>query len=197
MRIAVIAMTCLLLVAFPALAQRASTRTDVADLELRPKAGAAAVELEIVLPDVASGRVQRRPVSDLMLRVSLAGGDVAGALRLPNGVAVDRDAGLVRAQVYVVSGGRLLPPVEARCDRWIEDFAACAVACDGGAFGLKRRMGATGVTLAMVVGRLPRGFEEGARPGFNLSACDTADGRDQVLAPAGNRGVAEIPLAGQ
>lgn len=195
MRIAVIAMTCLLLVGFPVLAQRASTRTDIADLELRPKA--AAVELEIVLPDVASGRVQRRPVSDLMLRVSLVGGDVADALRLPNGAAIDRDAGLVRAQVYVVSGGRLLLPVEARCDRWIEDFAACSVACDGGAFGLKRRIGAGGVALAMVVGRLPRGSEEGARPGFNLSACDTADGRDQVLAPTGNRGVAEITLAGQ
>lgn len=195
MRLVGLALICLAVAASPVIAQqRPGERLDV---ELRPGIATAVAQLEIVLPDVASGRSQRRPVTDLMLRLSLTGGNVAAALRLRNGVAVDRDAGLMRAQIYVVSGGRLLPPAEARCDRWIEDFAVCAVACDGGVFGLQRRAGRSGVALSMIVGRLPRGGEEGARPGFNLTACDTADGRDQVLAPAVNRALVEIQLAGK
>ncbi|MEQ1612825.1 MAG: hypothetical protein ABL904_08725 [Hyphomicrobiaceae bacterium] len=197
MWLAIYTLSCLLLAVVTASAQPVRMRADVAEFELRPKAPADVAQLEIIIPDVASGRVQRRPVSDLMLRVSVAGGDVAGAMLLPNGAAVNRDAGLVRAQVYVVTAGRLLPPVEARCDRWIEDFTVCSVACDGGVFGIKRRVGAVGVMLAMAVGRLPRGFDEGARAGFNLNACDTSVASDQLLAPAANRGLVEMPLASQ
>jgi hypothetical protein len=192
MRPALLAISGFAIAAVPAFAQLAAT--DRSALELGPRGTATAALLEIVIPDVASGRSQKRPITDLMLRLSSSDGKIDGALRLPNGVAADRDSGLMRAQVYVVSGGRLLGPTEVRCDRWIEDLAVCSVACDGGAFGVKRRIEAAKVSLTLVVGHLPRGTEEGAQPGFNLKACAAPDAKDELLAPGGNRPLVEIPM---
>lgn len=178
---------------FAAVAQKARLRAAISELELRPAASLGEV-LELQLPDVASGRSQRRPISDLMLRLSLPAGDLGEALRLGPGTAPDRDAGLFRGQLYVVSGGRLLPAANARCDRWIDEIAICRVACDGGGFGLARRSGPGGVALTLLVGQLPRGMTEGEKAAISLNACDAAEAPEQLVAPAGKRALAEIPL---
>ncbi len=185
----------LLAAAAPAVAQQGKARPVRADVEFRASTPGAAGLLEIQIPDVASGRSQKRAISDLMLRVVLPRGDVETALRLPNGASVDRDEGLFRAHVYVVSGGRLLRDAEARCDRWVEDFAVCKLPCEGGAFGLKRRAGQGSAAVALVAGRLPRGFEEGGKLGFNISGCsDTGNEPELLLAPSAGRPFVEVPL---
>ena len=84
---------------------------------------------------------------------------------------------------------------EARCDHWIADLAVCKLPCDGGAFGLKRRAGWGTAGLSFVVGKLPRGFEDGGRLGFNISGCtDTATEPELLLAPSGLRSLVELPL---
>ena len=185
----------LLVLAAPAVAQQTKVRPVRADFEVRTATPGDATMLEIQIPDVATGRSQKRPISDLMVRVSLPRGDVEAALRLPNGTPVDRDEGLLRAHVYVVSGGRLLRDAEARCDRWVDDFAVCHLPCEGGGFGLKRRSGQSITNLSLIAGRLPRGFEEGGRLGFNISGCsDSGSEPELLLAPSGNRSLAEVPL---
>lgn len=195
MRFAAYTLLAVAAIVSAAQAQTASLRRPVAaDMEFRPAVASPGDMLQIVVPDIATGRSQRRPITDLMVRVSLAGGDVEGALRLPNNTPVARDSGLARAAVYVVSGGRLMAPAEARCDRWIEDLAVCTVACDGGTFALKRRAADGRITLSMLVGRLPRGTDEGDREGFALNPCDSANAVELILAPAGQRSLAEIPM---
>lgn len=185
----------LVVLAAPAVAQQNKVRAVRADVEFRTATPGDATMLEIQIPDVATGRSQKRPISDLMLRVSLPRGDVEAALRLPNGTPVDRDEGLLRAHIYVVSGGRLLRDAEARCDRWVEDFAVCHLPCEGGTFGLKRRGGQSINSLSLIAGRLPRGFEEGGRLGFNISGCsDSGTEPELLLAPSANRSLAEVPL---
>ncbi len=179
----------------PAFAQQNKVRPVRADVEFRTATPGDATLLELQIPDVASGRSQKRPISDLMLRVSLPRGDVEAALRLPNGTFVDRDEGLLRAHIYVVSGGRLLRDAEARCDRWVDDFAVCHLPCEGGVFGLKRRVGQATTSLSLIAGRLPRGFDEGGRLGFNISGCsESGTDPELLLAPSANPSVAEVPL---
>jgi hypothetical protein len=191
MRLIRLGLAALLVTAAPAAGQQGRQRSDI---EFRPVAAAEAERFEILIPDVASGRSQRRAISDLMLRVSLTGGDVDGALRLPNGTAVDRDAGLFRAHLYVISGGLLLPDAEARCDRWVDDVAVCKLSCEGGAFGLKRRAGKGALVVSLVGGRLPRGSTDDDKPSFSLNACAEAGAPEMLLAPAGGRPVAETAL---
>ena len=176
-----------------ALAQQAKTVRH--DIEFRTTTAGDAGLLEIQIPDVANGRSQKRAITDLMVRIVLASGDVEAALLLQNGGIVDRDEGLFRAHVYIVSGGRLMRDAEARCDRWIADLAVCKLPCDGGAFGLKRRAGLGTAGLSFVVGKLPRGFEEGGRLGFSITGCtDTATEPELFLAPSGLRSITELPL---
>ena len=179
--------------AVSALAQQAKTMRH--DIELRLTTPVDAGLLEIQIPDVASGRSRKRAITDLMVRIVLAGGDIEAALLLPNGGIVDRDEGLFHAHVYIVSGGRLMRDAEARCDRWIADLAVCKLPCEGGAFGLKRRAGLGPAGLSFVVGKLPRGFEEGGRLGFNITGCtDTATEPELFLAPSGLRSITQLPL---
>ena len=179
----------------PTLAQNAKIRPPRADVEFRTSSLADAGLLEIQIPDVASGRSQKRTITDLMLRVSLPRGDVEAALRLPNSTNVDRDEGLFRAHVYVVAGGRLLHDAEARCDRWVEDFAVCKMPCEGGAFGLKRRPGQGTTAVSLVAGRLPRGFEDGSKLGFSIAGCtDSGIEPELLLAPSGGRSFVEVRL---
>jgi hypothetical protein len=185
----------MLLGATPTLGQNAKIRPARADVEFRTSTTGAAGSLEIQIPDVASGRSQKRAITDLMLRVSLPRGDIEAALRLPNNTNIDRDEGLFRAHVYVVSGGRLLHDAEARCDRWVEDFAVCKMPCEGGAFGLKRRPGQGPIILSLVAGRLPRGFEDGSKLGFSIAGCsDGGSEPEMLLAPSGGRAIIEVPL---
>ena len=109
--------------AVSALAQQAKTMRH--DIELRLTTPVDAGLLEIQIPDVASGRSRKRAITDLMVRIVLTGGDIEAALLLPNGGIVDRDEGVFRAHVYIVSGGRLMRDAEARCDHWIADLAVC------------------------------------------------------------------------
>ncbi len=184
-----------LLAATPTLAQNAKIRPPRADVEFRTSTPGDAGSLEIQIPDVASGRSQKRAITDLMLRVSLPHGDVDAALRLPNSQNVDRDEGLFRAHVYVVSGGRLLHDAEARCDRWVADLAVCKMPCEGGAFGLKRRPGEGTIAVSLVAGRLPRGFEDGSKLGFSIAGCTDGGSEPEILlAPSGGRPVVEVPL---
>ena len=176
-------------------AQQSRLPTARQDIEFRTTAPAVSSLLEIQIPNVASGQSQKRMITDLMVRIVLPGGDVQGALRLPNSAIADRDEGLFRAHVYIVSGGRLLRDAEARCDRWLADFAVCKLPCEGGAFGLKRRsdQGLSAVTL--MVGKLPRGSDEGERLGFSISGCsDAAREPELLLAPSRGRSLAEVPL---
>ena len=191
MRLIMLGLAALLATVAPAAGQQGRQRSDI---EFRPVTAAEVERFEILIPDVASGRAQRRAVSDLMLRVSLPGGDVDGALRLPNGTAVDRDAGLFRAHLYVISGGRLLPDAEARCDRWVDDVAVCKLACEGGAFGLRRHAGKGALVVSLVGGRLPRGGVQDDKPNFSLNACAVANAAETLLAPAGGRLAAEIAM---
>jgi hypothetical protein len=184
----------MLAMALPAVAQQGKGRDARTDIELRPVSSDEAVRFEIVVPDVASGRSQRRSITDLMLRVSLPGGDVGSALRLPNGATVDRDEGLLRAFVYVVANGRLMRPAEARCDRWVDDFTVCTLGCEGGVFGLKRRSGQGPLVISLAGGRLQRGYESGSKTGFALNACDEGNGADVLLAPSGGRPLAEVAM---
>ncbi len=179
--------------AVSALAQQAKTMRH--DIELRLTTPVDAGLLEIQIPDVASGRSRKRAITDLMVRIVLTGGDIEAALLLPNGGIVDRDEGLFRAHIYIVSGGRLMRDAEARCDHWIADLAVCKLPCEGGAFGLKRRAGLGPAGLSFVVGKLPRGFEEGGRLGFNITGCtDTATEPELFLAPSGLRSITQLPL---
>ncbi len=190
-----IVMTLALSLTTSAFAQQGKTRTVRHDIEFRMTTPGEASLLEILIPDVASGRSQKRAITDMMVRIVFAGGDVEAALRFPNGTNVDRDAGLFRAHVYVVSGGRLMRDAEARCDRWLEDLAVCKLPCEGGAFGLKRRAGQGTTALSLVVGRLGRGFEEGGKLGFNISGCaETATEPELLLSPSARRPLAEVPL---
>lgn len=161
-------------------------------IEVRLRNAADAQLLEVAVPDPASGRIARRPISDLMLRLSVNRGDLDAAMRLPNGQAINRDDGLMRVRLYVVSGGRLLKDGEARCDRWGEDTSICSLACDGGTFALRRN----GLSLTLVVGKLPRGLDEAFRPGvrggFSIAGCAGADDAELLLAPSGGRTTVEL-----
>jgi hypothetical protein len=194
MRLIMLGLAVLMAAVVPAVAQKGKQRDPRSDIEFRTVAPAEAERFEIQIPDVASGRSQRRVVSDMMLRLSLPGGDVDGALRLPNGAAVDRDLGLFRAHLYVISGGRLLPDAEARCDRWVDDVAVCKLSCEGGAFGLKRRGGKGPIVVSFVGGRLLRGSAEEDKPNFSLNACAELGAAETLLAPAGGRPMAEVPM---
>lgn len=174
----------------PAMAQRPGGLGGKVDLEFALRDARAIDEIEIRIPDPASGRSQRRPISDLMLRLVASRSSISDALRLPDGAPVDRETGLLRASVYIVTAGRILAPVAARCDRWIEGMTVCTVECGGGTFALKR----SGEALALLVGKLPRGTDEGETGGFQLGACEGAGGADRIVAPATRRPLVELPL---
>ena len=186
--------TCALLMvclaALPAKAQRPPLFGGKIDLELSLGNGRAVDGIEIQIPDPASARFQRRPITDLMLRLVASRSSIADALRQQDGAAVDREAGLMRASLYLVSAGRMLPPVVARCDRWVEGLSVCTVECGGGSFALKR----LGEALSLMVGRLPRGTDEGDAAGFRLGACEAAGGPDRIVAPVGDRRLVELGL---
>jgi hypothetical protein len=192
----VLAMILLALVAStePTTAQLTQRRPGVTDIEFKTTTPGQLSDVEIQIPDVASGRSQKRAVTDLMVRLGRSNDNVSAALNLPNGAPVDRDDGLFRAQVYVVSGGRLLADTEARCDRWVGDVTICSVPCEGGMFGLRRPAGAATSAVTVLIGRLPRGAQEGSKPGFSLSGCGDPAAPDLVLAPAGARATVEVVL---
>ena len=157
--------------------------------------GAGAVEIK--LPDIASGRAARRPVSDFMLRLVAPEGDVRAALHHPDGAAPPRDEGLLIARLHVVSGGRIVGPVEASCGRWVADETICRAACDGGFFRLRRLPGGTGAPeLRLLIGGKAGAAEDGERQGFMLNACAAGD-NEQILAPAGNHDKVTLQLRAQ
>jgi hypothetical protein len=172
----------------------AKAATVTSDLEFRLQTAGEISRLEIQIPDTASGRAPRRAISDLLLRVSLSGGDVVDALRLPNGAVIDRDAGLFAVRIYLVAGGRLLPDLEARCERWVRDVALCKVACDGGSFGLRRQPGQATTALSLMLGPQQPEALATDRGSLNLDACGEPGAEDRLLVAAGGKASAEIPL---
>ena len=187
---AICALFLVVAAAMPAMAQRAAGLGGKVDLELALRDERAIDGIEIRIPDPASGHSQRRPISDLLLRLVASRSSIADALRLPDGTPVDRESGLLRASIYIVTAGRIVAPVAARCDRWIEGMTVCTVECGGGTFALKR----SGEALALLVGKLPRGIDEGEAGGFQLGACEGAGGADRIVAPAARRHLVELPL---
>lgn len=188
------ALAVLFVLAPAAIAQRSTGRAVANEAEFRPISATDAAVLEIQIPDPASGRSQRRAISDLMVRIALPGGDVAAALRAGNGVKFEREVGLFRAHIYVVSAGRLLRDIEARCDRWVDDLAVCSALCEGGTFGLRRVPGQSAIGLSLILGRVSRGEDVTVRAGVSFDACADGTSQEQLLVPAAGRSDLQISL---
>lgn len=195
MQIALLFVVLLTIAGSSAVAQRSKPEPRTA-VEVRLRNPADARLIEVAVADPASGRVARRPVTDLMLRLSVGRNDIDAALRMANGQPPNRDDGLMHVRLYAVSQGRLLKQGEARCDRWIEDATMCTLACDGGAFAIRRIPVGNGIALTLIAGRLPRGPDEQLRPGirggFSIAGCTGADDSDLLLAPAEGRSTIEL-----
>lgn len=185
----VVALLALVLMQLPAAGQRQLQPDN--DLELVPSQPAISEAVEIVRPDIATGRVQRLALSDLLLRLEPTRGSLADVLRLANNTVLDRRHGIMRATLYLVAGGRLLPTVAARCDSWIEDMARCSVGCDGGAFLLKRD--ADRARFAMLLSK--RADEADEHRGLVINACAGPEAQELQLAPTRARVAVQVQLA--
>lgn len=185
-----VAIALLFALAGSAVGQGTAARPARAEIELKP-AAAEIGGLELLIPDPASGRSARRAISDLLVRLRAPGQDIGAALALGNDIAIDRDDGLMQAQLYIVAQGRLLAPAQARCERWSGDTAVCTLHCDGGAFALRRTPRVSGLTL--VLGGSASGGDDEPRPAIRLDACAAGTGPELLMAPA--RGKPSVSLA--
>ena len=177
-----------------AAAERRQRRTPEASPMLRAANAADLGNLE--LAQSSPGRVasRRQAVTDLVIRLGPSGDTpLAVAMRLDNATRTGRGRTLFAAELIVVAGGRVLIEERAQCGIWAGDVSLCRTECDGGAFALARDSGGEGITLRLIVGRMP-GFDgEGFADGVRIAACRDGGAATSLVARAGVR-LAEIEL---
>lgn len=152
-----------------------------------------AEKLEVTLPDPAASRLQRRPVSDLLLlATAIDGRGIDDVLAIPDG---DPSAmrPLMSVRLLAVVGGRIIRHGRASCSGWLGDTSACKLGCDGGRFGLRRVRTAEETTLRLIVG--VGGGEVEGEGGLLISACERDSGPEMRLVPSGGRATAEVALS--
>jgi hypothetical protein len=156
-------------------------------VEFKPRDAATIAGLDIVEADLRTTAPRRRPVTDLALRLHADGGAIDVALQSANETSGARPKPLLRAELYVVSGGRIEGPIQATCDRWRVDVSHCRIECDGGGF-LLRRGGRQG--LALVLGGTDI---DGAALRAGFDACRTG-APDLHLVVGGSEDARVVPL---
>lgn len=163
-----------------------------ASLVLSLATRAAIGRLEAVLPDPGLAHPLRKPVMDLVVILSADAGGIDAALTLINGVP--REARLFRARLIAAVGGRIYARATALCGGWQGDVSTCRVACDGGAFALRRSAGEE-PKLSLVIGHGAADDTGGeAQAGVRISACD-AEAAEVRLAPLAAGRATELELS--
>jgi hypothetical protein len=155
-------------------------------LELMPQSATALSNFEVEISNAGAAKSQRQQVTDAVLFMSKSGGDVQAALHADEGEAPSQSATLFSVRLFIVAGGKLYSGGRAKCGSWFSNVSKCSVACDGGAFALRRNGAAP---LELLVGAIPGGSAADSK-GVMVSECGFDEASDARLVPGLNRGLA-------
>ncbi len=166
-----------------------------ASIELQPSQRADLDSIEVEISDPRQTRSPRRAVTDLLVVLLPGRTPLDRALDPSGGLGVATERRLFRAQVTVVSGGRMHRGPVAWCSGFNDGLSICDVECDGGRLSIRHSPKAA-TKFALIVGPGASGDDSGGSSGggISLSAC-SLDGADDMRLVARRGSVADIDLS--